>query len=229
LIAGGHRLEAAIALGWTEVPAKVWHCSAQWARMMEVDDNLAHAELSTIELCGFLAERKRAFLGLKPHLKRGVAGAAARWEAASGTMPLASEASFAASVAAKRGLSKRHVYKLLAIGEALAPTQLQGLYGLEVTPSLAELMALSKLDAEARNAAIATIVSGTQASVKAALKAMKEGAEAQTATFDTSTETEARCLLMAWTRASKAAREQFLSVHRDSVQELLSAMAKSLS
>ena len=56
LIAGGHRLEAAKRLDWKAIPAKVWKCSADWARLMEIDDNLANAELDALELAIFLAE-----------------------------------------------------------------------------------------------------------------------------------------------------------------------------
>ena len=42
LIAGAHRLEMARQLGWDEIEAKVWtDVTDDWARLMEIDDNLA--------------------------------------------------------------------------------------------------------------------------------------------------------------------------------------------
>ena len=60
LIAGGHRLEAAKRLGWDEIEAKLWaDVTDDWARLMEIDDNIAGAELNPLDTALFLAERKR--------------------------------------------------------------------------------------------------------------------------------------------------------------------------
>lgn len=41
LVAGLHRLELGRRLGWEEIEAKVWaECVDDWARLMEIDDNL---------------------------------------------------------------------------------------------------------------------------------------------------------------------------------------------
>ncbi|MCU9850381.1 ParB N-terminal domain-containing protein [Defluviimonas sp. WL0024] len=60
LIAGAHRLEAAKRLGWEEIEAKVWtDVTDDWAQLMEIDDNLAGAEMNALDTAVFLAERQR--------------------------------------------------------------------------------------------------------------------------------------------------------------------------
>lgn len=78
LIAGGHRLAAAKILGWETIPAKVWDCSNDWAVLLEIDDNLAQAKLSALELAIFLSRKKAVYERLRPETKAGMAGALAR-------------------------------------------------------------------------------------------------------------------------------------------------------
>jgi ParB family chromosome partitioning protein len=58
LMAGGHRVEAFHLLGMEEIPAKIWDCSADDAQLIEIDDNLAHAQLEPLDLAIFLMQRK---------------------------------------------------------------------------------------------------------------------------------------------------------------------------
>lgn len=118
LIAGGHRLEAAKRLGWTEIEAKVWtDVTDDWSRLMEIDDNIAGAELSPLDTAVFLAARKRVYEKLHPEAKAstGAALAAKRWDAAD----MMSVASFAAATAEKFGMTDRHVRRLIAAGTRL--------------------------------------------------------------------------------------------------------------
>lgn len=120
LIAGGHRLEAAKRLGWEEIEAKVWtDVTDDWSRLMEIDDNIAGAELSPLDTALFLAARKRVYEKLHPEAKAstGAALAAKRWDAAD----MMSVASFAAATAEKFGMTDRHVRRLIAAGSRLDP------------------------------------------------------------------------------------------------------------
>ena len=79
LIAGGHRLEAAKRLGWEEIEAKIWtDVTDDWAAIMEIDDNLAGAEMNALDTAVFLATRKQVYERLHPETKAGVAGGLAR-------------------------------------------------------------------------------------------------------------------------------------------------------
>lgn len=78
-IAGGHRLEAAKRLGWEEIEAKIWtDVTDDWAAIMEIDDNLAGAEMNALDTAVFLATRKQVYERLHPETKAGVAGGLAR-------------------------------------------------------------------------------------------------------------------------------------------------------
>jgi ParB family transcriptional regulator, chromosome partitioning protein len=198
LIAGAHRLEAAKRLDWAEVPVKIWRCSDDWARLLEIDDNLAHAELSSLELATFLAERKRVHLRLFPQSARGAAGAAARWGDASDTV------SFASTIAEKRDMSVRHVERLIRIGEALSAPQLKALQELPKPPSMRELITLSSLDSTARDAVLSSVTPG--AGLKDALKAAQPD-KPEPLSRD---EQQFRALQEAWARANAPARRRFV-------------------
>lgn len=206
LMAGGHRLALARRKGWKTIRAKVWDCTDNWAALVEIDDNLAHAELAPLELARFLAERKRIYEKLHPEAKAGVAGANARWHAGD-TM------SFASSIAEKRDISERHVQRLIAVGEVLTDEMYADLNATSAdtsrTVSLADLQALAKLsEPEDRKKAIADfcadpklpklkgVVAGLQETAKPPKDPAEEGFKA---------------LLTAWKRAPKAARKRFVS------------------
>lgn len=206
LIAGAHRLEAAKRLGLVHVPAKVWHCSDGWARLLEIDDNLAHAELSALELATFLAERKRVHLRLYPQTAAGRAGAQARWKDAADTRGrgIDSEAPFAKTVAEKRDLSERHVRRLIQIGEALSPDEVCLLANLDQPPTMRELLALAKCTADDRQAVIS-------ATASAALKDALHGRRAPQAPAPRDpSEAQFRSLMEAWGRATVTAKRRFL-------------------
>ena len=98
LLAGGHRTAAYERLGITEVEAWVWSdITDDLARLIEIDDNLAGAEMSPLDTAIFLASRKAVYERLHPETKRGIAGALAKHSATD----IVSVASFAASTAEK--------------------------------------------------------------------------------------------------------------------------------
>ncbi len=141
LIAGAHRLEAARRLGWAEIEAKVWaDVTDDWARLMEVDDNIAGAELNALDTAIFLAERKRIYERLHPETRHGVAGAVARWDATE----LGSVA-FATATAEKFGLSDRQVRKIVAAGAKLDPRDVSLLRKAPRAVTLKDLVEISKI------------------------------------------------------------------------------------
>ncbi|ARE38250.1 ParB-like nuclease domain protein [Rhodovulum sp. P5] len=77
LMAGGHRLAFARAEG-LQVPAKIWVCNDDFARVMEIDDNLAGSELTPLHTAVFLAERKRIYEKMHPETRAQVAGGLGR-------------------------------------------------------------------------------------------------------------------------------------------------------
>lgn len=148
LIAGGHRLEAAKRLGWSEIEAKVWvDVTDDWSRMMEIDDNLAGAELNPLDTALFLAARKEVYERLHPEAKRGYAGGMARHGQLTDMM---SVSSFATATAEKFGMTDRHVRRLIAAGAALQPGHVEQLRQSARPVSLADLQVIAKADPDQR-------------------------------------------------------------------------------
>lgn len=71
LVAGAHRLEAARRLGWQLIDARVHTGSPDEIRLIEIDENLARAELTPLDRALFVAERKRVYLRMHPERTRG--------------------------------------------------------------------------------------------------------------------------------------------------------------
>lgn len=210
LLAGGHRLEAYGQLGVLEADAWVWsNITDDRARLIEIDDNLAGAEMCPLDTAVFLAERKRIYEKLHPETKRGVAGALARHHATD-TM---SVASFVAATAEKFGLSERHIYRMVAAGEKLgvdasrlrhAPRQV----------SLNDLMQIGKVgEPTERYAIVDGLCSGTVKSASEARKAWKAKQSGVKPAIKAPVEDQFNALSKAWDRASIAAKKKFLLIY----------------
>ena len=213
LIAGAHRLAMAAQLGWTEIEAKVWtDVTDDWARMMEIDDNLAGAEMNALDTAVFLATRKAVYERLHPEAKRGFTGGKARQGQLTDIM---SVASFAATAAEKFGLTDRHVRRLIAAGSALHPDQITALRSAPGPVTLADLQALAKADAVQRNAAVTAFAEGRVKKLAQALKPVSS------TTVKATVEGGFKALRDAWARASKADRKKFLGVEGKVIFDLL--------
>ncbi len=212
LIAGAHRLEAARRLG-IEIPAKVWHCTADQARLMEIDDQIAGSGLTALDTAVFLARRKAVYEKLYPQsvAKTGAALAAARWNAAD----IMSVASFATVTAAQFGLTDRHVRRLVAVGTSLSPQDISTLRGAERPIQLQDLMVLSKIGDPSERSAICGILASGR--VKSARDARAAHAGREPDVRDPA-ETSLQTLLIAWDRAPLAARRRFLRHRQDDLQ-----------
>lgn len=113
LIGGLHRMEAYRELGRDRIRADIWECSDDWARLAEIDENLAGADLSTLELASFLARRKELYEKLNPEAKHGGDRRSAAFDDQTEIV------SFCSTIAEKRGMSDRHVRNLVRIGRNL--------------------------------------------------------------------------------------------------------------
>lgn len=210
LIAGAHRLEAARRLGWTEIEAKVWSdVTDDWSRLMEVDDNLAGAEMNALDTAVFLAERKKVYEKLHPEARQtaGAALAAKRWDAAD----IMSVASFASATAEKFSITDRHVRRLVAVGSSLSHDEVRWLRNTPSTIKLADLQFLSKIgDPKAR----AQVCIGLSNGARSAANAYRSYAAKRDGTPETpekdAVEAAFKALLSAWDRAPLAAKKRFL-------------------
>ena len=217
LLDGAHRLEAARRLGHGEVPVRVFECTGDQAALMEIDGNLAGAELNALDTAVFLATRKAVYERLHPETRAGVAGGLARQGSAADMM---SVASFVGSTAEKFGLSERHVRRMTAAGARLGPDEVQQLRLAPRPVTLADLQAISAIgEAPERYEVVRQLATGEAKSAAAARKAWfhRENPPAPVSPEDA----EFAALHDRWARTSKAARRRFVAANFDELAVLV--------
>ena len=136
LVAGAHRLEAARRLGWTRIEAIVVDGTPDEMRLVEIDENLARAELTALDRARFLATRKAVHARLSPGHRHGGDRKSAEYIEKNQVTKTGTR-SFPADAMAQTGLSTSMIYRAVEIGEkldgrlaeALARTPLAGREG----------------------------------------------------------------------------------------------------
>jgi ParB family chromosome partitioning protein len=217
LIAGGHRMEAARRLGWDEIEAKVWtDVTDDWARLMEVDDNIAGAELNPLDTAIFLAERKAIYERLHPETKRGVAGGLARQGLASDIV------SFAAATAEKFSMSRRNVERLVAAGTGLQADEIKALRSAPVQITLKDLGEISKIaPSDERQSVMFQLAIGREKSAAAARRAFKASQDgAVQPDLKDPVEAAFKAMSALWARAPMAAKRRFMQEFSDEIAAL---------
>ncbi|RJE87108.1 ParB/RepB/Spo0J family partition protein [Paracoccus onubensis] len=212
---GAHRLAAATELGWTEIPVRIFECTDDQARIMEIDGNLSGAELNPLDTVVFLATRKAVYERMHPETKAGAAGAAARWADATDTMSVA----FVKATAEKLVMSERHVRRLAAAGASLGPDEIAKLRSAPRQITLKDLQDISRIDNTVqRYDVVDALAEGRVKNVAAALK----GAQPANDNPDKDpVEDQFAALAKAWSRASMVARRKFVTEHFSDLSPLV--------
>lgn len=206
LLAGAHRTEAAKRLGWQEIEAKVWtDVTDDWARLIEIDDNLAGSEMNALDTAVFLATRKEVYERLHPETKRGIAGALARWDA---TEP--SSVAFVSATAEKFGLSDRQVRKIVAAGSILDSREVGHLRQAPRPVTLKDLTEIAKIGNPVERADVVLRLSTGKARSAAEARRSLKAEAAGVALINSPVDQQYLVLKSAWTRASAAARKMFM-------------------
>jgi len=222
LMAGGHRLSVAKELGWDTIKVTCWECNDDFARLMEIDDNLAGAELTVLDTAVFLAERKRVYEKMYPEA-RATSGAelvAKRWD----TTDTMSAVSFAKVTAEKFGISDRHVRRMVKAGSDLSGDDANALRASERAVTLSDLSELAKIgEVDERARVVALLAEGGVKSAKDARKAFANEQGRGPAPLNNTDKTWLR-LKDAWNRAPKAGRIIFLEECGDEVAALLAEL-----
>lgn len=219
LLAGGHRLEAVRRLGWETIRAKVWRdITDELARLIEIDDNLAGAEMCPLDHAIFLAERKRLYEEMHPETREmaGAALVAQRWDTADTNVHRI--ACFANATAEKFGLSPRHVRRMTSAASALSASERQRLRWAPRPVTHADLQTIAKITAAGDRAAVVdALASGAARSAADALKRMR--AE-PVAPADPRAQ-QLAALWTAWSRAGAVARRQWIAEVFDELSPLV--------
>lgn len=211
LIAGGHRLEAARRLGWTDIAAHIWtDVTDDWARLMEVDDNLAGAEMNALDTAVFLAERKKIYEKLHPETAAGIFRG--NQYTAKVAADMMSVTTFAATTAEKFGLTERHVRRMIAVGAKLNQDDLQQLRAAPKPVTLADLQVISKAtSSDEHNHLVAAIGNGTAKSAAAARADFAARSRGVEPVIKDRVDEAYRVIIAQWSRMPKAAKRRFVS------------------
>ena len=209
LIAGAHRLAAALQLGWDEVPALVFSVEGRDARLMEIDENLFRRELSPLDRAVFLAERKAVYEALHPEVQRGATGLAVANDHTDKLVSMVP--SFADATAVKLGIDARTVFRAIARARNIAPDVRKTIATTWIAAKGSALDALARLQPDDQRAIVALMLAeGGPKAVSAAL-AQRNGA---TMEQDDSGQ-QLAALMKAWRRADKRARDSFVTFLAD--------------
>lgn len=227
LMVGAHRLTAAIEMGWETIPVTCWKCNDDFAALMELDDNLAGAELSNLDKALFLAERKRVYERIHPEAKAmtGADLVAKRWN----TAELGSVVSFADSIADAMGITPTQIRKICRAGMSLDPRDVQLLRKAPKPVALKDLLEISKIaETGERYHVVEALSTGGAKSASEARKAWKQKKGEAPAPANQTEQAFAR-LSDAWKRAPKAARARFLETFAEQIQTELQELVDGLA
>lgn len=217
LIAGAHRLEAAKRLGWEEIEAKVWtDVTDDWSRLMEIDDNLAGAEMNALDTALFLAERKAVYEKLHPEARRGGDRRSATFQTD------IMSTSFATATAEKFGLTDRHVRRLIAVGTALHQSEVQLLRAAKSPVKLADLQVLAKIgDAVERQRVVEIFSDGQAKGIADARQRYATDEQGHEGPVKDALEAALNTLAKLWARTPLAAKRRFVAEHFDEIEGLI--------
>jgi ParB family transcriptional regulator, chromosome partitioning protein len=172
LVAGAHRLAAAIKLGWKAIPCLI--VAAQnddIFTLIEIDENLTRGDLSQAERAIHIAKRKQIYERQHPQTKHGGAPGAGRGHGKASKD--ANFASFQEDTAAKTSRSERSVTQDATRAKHIP--QIEEVVGTSLDKG-EELDALAKLTPEEQAPIIARAVSGEKVTAKPAAKKARRAA-----------------------------------------------------
>lgn len=167
LIAGGHRLEAAKQLGWTEIECTVSDLSGLLAELAEIDENFVRNNLSTIEYGNLLLRRKEIYEILHPETKATYNGGPYKGnqhDEVTRKMRPTSKA-FSQDMAEKLGVSKSTIEREIQTAKNLTPETKQIIKNSNSDISKTNALKLSRLEPKQQEQAATQLVTGEIKSV----------------------------------------------------------------
>ena len=187
LVAGNHRLKAAMLLGWQEIHANVVTMDANERVLAEIDENLIRSELTVMEKANHLLERKKCYERIHPQTARGVAGGLASGKSrniendekdeqdqddrTTPSIGFVRDQSFVKETAAKTGISASSTKASIALAKNITPATQELMKGTAMENSNVDLNALAKLPAPKQMAAVKSVIAGTHKNVRAFVSA----------------------------------------------------------
>ena len=219
LIDGGHRIAAERQRGNTTIMASIYEGTDADARLLEIERNIARAEMKPVDRAVFLLEYKNACEKKYPEARAAVgeALAAKRWDATD-TM---SVASFAAKIGAMTGQDESTVRRQLRAVKALERPEIDALRGAPNWLGDKDIAGIGKIaGAEERGFAVKALSEGRARTVPAARKAYAAAQGTAPAPLSDRDQKLAR-LMDAWDRAGPEARRRFIEQRGEDVPQVL--------
>jgi ParB family chromosome partitioning protein len=168
LVAGRHRVAAALLLGWPEMRVEWRELTDQEARLEEIDENLIRAELTALDRAVFLAERKRVYEELHPETGHGGDRKRKPKTVEDQVANLATWSRYSKDAAAKTGLSERAVQRAVELVSKLAPAVIDELRRSPIADNQAQLLALADLPEAEQKTCAGALAGGKAKNVEAA-------------------------------------------------------------
>lgn len=188
-----------------------------WSLLMEIDDNLAGAEMNALDTAVFLATRKTVYERLHPETK------AETFKGNQHTGKLASDImSFTTSTAEKFNLSKRQVERIIAAGSKLGRQEIEQLRAAPRQVSLNDLTEISKISDTVERGQVVMSLSGGNA--KSASDARKQINAKPGDAHVSDADKKLRALNDVFARAPIAARRAFVAHNAEALRDLLDAL-----
>lgn len=219
LIDGAHRMAAERTLGNTTILASIYEGTDADARLMEIERNLARAEMKPVDRAVFLLEYKEAYERKYPEARAAVgeALAAKRWDAAD----TVAVASFAAKIGEMTGQSDRTVRRQIQAVKALDRPEIDALRNSPNWVCYKDIAEIGKIaEDEERRFAVQALSAGEARTVRAARKAYAASQGKAPAPLSDKDQKLAR-LADAWARAGEANRRKFVADHAAELDALL--------
>lgn len=205
LIAGAHRLEACRRLGLAEIPAHVVELGELERQIAECDENLCGTKLTPSEKALFTKRRKQAYEALHPETRNGENQHTRVRQFGEGS----TAERFTADTAAKTGESERVVQRNAERGERISQEALEVIRGTDLDKgTYLDQIKKVPLSEQAKRARSDLKDQRSQTGIqrRIAPKVADEPLDDVGAL-----EAQVRALMSAWNKASREAREEFLS------------------
>lgn len=222
LIDGAHRMAAQRHLGNTTILSSIYEGTDADARLMEIERNLARAEMKPVDRAVFLLEYKEAYEKKHPEARAAIGAAliAKRWDT-TGTMPVVS---FAAKIGQMTGQDESTVRRQIRAVKALERTEIDALRNSPNWLCYKDIAEIGKIgEDEERRFAVQAMSAGEAKTVKAARKAYAAAIGKSSAPPSDRDQKLAR-LADAWARAGGANRLKFVADHAAEIEAILSAL-----
>jgi ParB family chromosome partitioning protein len=201
LIIGAHRTWAMRHIGRRTIQAIVSPYTGAEARLREIDENLARADLNDLDRAIFLGERKRAYEELHPSTKH------KKGKGKQQVANLATILRFTLETARLTKESERTIQRLVRRYENIDPAVRERLRGTWLAQIGTELDALSRLSAPEQTRVVEMLLreEEPQPNVATALRMVR----GITVRPEDATDKQLAALMTAWNKAGKPARQQF--------------------